>query len=77
MVLPDQALDIHRPQFDLIAPGLAQAGRALRRPLGLRLRGWKFTKQFVLSHSSLGNSAIVGNHDRPAIRYLRGKFTAY
>ena len=54
MVFPDQALDIHRPQLDLVAFGLTQARRSERRLIGLRLRLLRqFPKQFVASHHRL------------------------
>src|SRR6266700_7836357 len=54
MVFPDQALDIHRPQLDLIAFGLTQAWGCKRRRIGWRLRlTRKVAKQFVVSHNCL------------------------
>src|SRR5204863_282073 len=38
VVFPDQALDIHRLQLDLVAPGLAQARSSARDRIGSRPR---------------------------------------
>ena len=54
MVLPDQALDIHRPQRDLVALRFAQPRRAERRRIGLRLRLLRqVLKQFIGRHQRL------------------------
>ena len=53
MLLPDQTVDVYRPQFDLVALRLAQPRRpACRIGLRPRLRG-QFSKQFFASHHSL------------------------
>ena len=51
MIFSDQAVDIHRPQLNLIAPGLAQPRRSRKRHIGSRLALLgKFSKQLVFGH---------------------------
>src|ERR1700757_1914545 len=51
MILPDQAIDIDRPQFDLIAHWLAHPRCAPRHCFGSWRRLFRqFPKQFVVSH---------------------------
>ena len=54
VIFSDQALDIHRPQRDLIASGFTQPRRAQRRRFGLRLRMLRqVAKQVVYGHHRL------------------------
>ena len=54
MIFPDQAVDIHRAQLDLVAFGLAQARRTERCRIGLRFRLLReFSKQLVCGHRCL------------------------
>ena len=73
MALSDQALDIHRPQFDLGALGLAQARGSVPRRIGLRLRLLRQSfKQLVAGHHLLprlgcgrrATAAMVGDQER-------------
>src|SRR5271163_2686274 len=60
MVFPDQALDIHRPQRDLVALRLTQPRSAERRRFRLRLRLLRqLSKQFIGSHHLLHESIIA------------------
>ena len=68
MVFPDQALDIHRSQRDLVALGLTQPRRAERRRFGLRLRlRRQIPKQFIGSHHRLPQ---IHNRQRITLRQL-------
>src|SRR6266545_6993197 len=54
VVLTDQTFDISRSQFNLIAPGFAQARLSQRHSIDLRLcLLWQFPKQLVTTHHRL------------------------
>src|SRR3974377_52346 len=73
MVLSDQALDIHGPQFDLIPLRLPQTRDTEPRRLSRAPGFWKLPEQFMFRHPRPPyDSLIARNHRRTArgYRYL-------
>ena len=65
MILPDQAIDIDRPQFDLVAHRLAQPRCAPPHCFGLWRRLFRqFAKKSVVSHHLSSKSICLENHIR-------------
>src|ERR1700738_4434162 len=70
MILPDQAIDIDRSQFDLIAHRLAQPGGASRACFGLwRPLFRQFAKKSVVRHHSLEQINLLRESYPPDARY--------